>query len=112
MTQSSDPPFVGLPSVADDRQLFENVTKDYELEIQLRASEERYRGLAEQVSDGIFVADSQGRYLDANRAGCEMLGYTLDVLKTLTIPEVLAPDELPRLPEQFERLLRGQIVGN
>ena len=83
MTQSSDPPFVGLASLAGDQQLSK---KDYELEIQLRASEERYRGLAEQVSDGIFVADSQGRYLDANRAGCEMLGYTLDELKTLTIP--------------------------
>jgi PAS domain S-box-containing protein len=109
MTQSSDPPFVGLASLAGDQQLSK---KDYELEIQLRASEERYRGLAEQVSDGIFVADSQGRYLDANRAGCEMLGYTLDELKTLTIPEVLAPDELPRLPEQFERLMSGQIVRN
>jgi PAS domain-containing protein len=40
----------------------------------LRESVERYRRLAEQVSDGIFVTDAQGRYVDANRAGCEMFG--------------------------------------
>jgi PAS domain S-box-containing protein len=112
MTHASDPLFVGLPPLGDDQQPSKNLASDRELEIQLRASEERYRGLAEQVLDGIFVANSQGRYLDANQAGCEMLGYTLDELKTLTIAEVLAPDELPKLPEQFERLASRQIIRN
>jgi PAS domain S-box-containing protein len=113
MTQTSDDPrFVGLPSLADDQQRSKNLSTDRVLEIQLRASEERYRGLAEQVSDGIFVADAQGRYLDANRAGCEMLGYTLDELRTLTVAEVLAPDELPRLSEQFARLSSREIIRN
>ncbi len=40
----------------------------------LRESQERYLRLAEQVLDGIFVTDSQGHYVDANRAGCEMFG--------------------------------------
>src|SRR5215472_9014453 len=67
-------------------------------EAKLRESEELYRQLAEEVTDGIFVADFEGCYLDANRAGCEMLGYTLEELKTLTFADVLAPDELRRLP--------------
>jgi two-component system CheB/CheR fusion protein len=78
----------------------------------LRTSEERYRGLAEQLVDGIFVTDSQGRYVDANSAGCDMLGYALEELKTLTIPDVLAPGELPKLPEQFQRLASGRIIRN
>ena len=79
---------------------------------ELRASEERYRGLAEQIVDGIFVVDSAGHYLDANDAGCEMLGYTLEELKTLTVADVVAPGELRKLPEQFERLATGQIIRN
>jgi PAS domain S-box-containing protein len=75
-----------------------------------RESQERYRRLAEQVSDGIFVTDSQGRYLDANRAGCEMFGYTLEELKTLTVRDVIAPEEVQKLPEQFLQLGSGQVV--
>ena len=68
------------------------------MENALRQSEERYRLLAEQVTDGILVADSHGRYVDANHAGCEMLGYKLEELLALSIPDVLVPDELQRLP--------------
>jgi len=87
-------------------------TARYTAERVLRASEERYRGLAEQVSDGIFVSDSQGRYVDANDAGCAMLGYTLEELKTLTIRDIVSPDEFPKLPEQMRRLASGEIIRN
>jgi PAS domain S-box-containing protein len=76
----------------------------------LRQSEERYRQLAEQIPDGIFLADSQGRYVDANRAGCAMLGYTLEELKRLGFSDVLAPEELPKLSRQYHDLATGQIV--
>ena len=32
--------------------------------------------LVEQASDGIFIADAQGNYLDVNTAGAAMLGYS------------------------------------
>jgi CheY-like chemotaxis protein len=79
-------------------------------EAALRASEQRYRSLAEQVFDGIFIADSGGRFIDANRAGYEMLGYTFEELRALSLPDALAPDELRRLPEQFEHLAARQSV--
>jgi PAS domain S-box-containing protein len=78
----------------------------------LRHSEERYRLLAEQVTDGIFVIDSHGRYLDANRAGCEMLGYKLEELLALSVPDVLVPDELQKLPGQFAHLATGRTAQN
>ncbi|MBV8816941.1 MAG: PAS domain S-box protein [Acidobacteriaceae bacterium] len=76
----------------------------------LRESEERHRLLAEQVADGIFVADSKGRYLDANQAGAAMLGYTIEELLKLRIHDVIAPEELPRLPEHLEELSSGGLV--
>ncbi|HKF65414.1 MAG TPA: PAS domain S-box protein, partial [Vicinamibacterales bacterium] len=89
-----------------------DITARYAAEQRLRSSEERYRGLAEQLVDGIFVTDADGRYLDANRAGCDMLGYSLEEIKTLTVPDVLAPAELWKLPEQVQRLATGDIVRN
>jgi PAS domain S-box-containing protein len=91
------------------RQAAEGALREREA---LRASEERYRGLAEQVVDGIFVADAQGHYLDANQAACELLGYALEELKALTVADVLAPEDIPRLAEQFRLLQHGEIVRN
>ncbi|HET9831110.1 MAG TPA: PAS domain S-box protein [Vicinamibacterales bacterium] len=89
-----------------------DITTRHTAERALRASEERYRGLAEQVSDGIFVSDSHGRYVDANDAGCKMLGYTLEELKALTIRDIVSPEEFARLPEQMRRLGSGEIIRN
>ena len=78
----------------------------------IRESEERYRSLFEQAVDGIFLADPTGRYVDANSAGAQMLGYTLEELRQLTFSDVIAPEEISRLPEQFAELDRGAIVRN
>lgn len=41
----------------------------------LRQSEERYRGLFENATEGIFVADARGRLLGINKALSSMLGF-------------------------------------
>ena len=43
----------------------------------LTENENHFRLLVEQAADGIFIANPQGKYLDVNSAGAEMLGYTL-----------------------------------
>jgi PAS domain S-box-containing protein len=103
---------VGADGRSSWRCAMTDVTSRHAAERALRASEERYRGLAEQVVDGIFVTDSSGRYIDANDAGCEMLGYTLQELKTLTVRDVIHPEELKRLPEQMRSLASGHILRN
>ena len=40
-----------------------------------RAAEEKYRLLFEQVQEGVFVADAEGRLVDCNNAIVSMLGY-------------------------------------
>jgi len=77
---------------------------------QLSQSQERYRALAEQISDGIFVVDTQGRYVDGNRAAADMLGRTLDELFSFSIPDVVAPHHIAELPAEFEKLSAGQTV--
>jgi PAS domain S-box-containing protein len=43
----------------------------------LRASEEKYRSLFENMSQGIFYQDSKGKVIDANGAAVRMFGITL-----------------------------------
>jgi PAS domain S-box-containing protein len=76
----------------------------------LRASEERYRELAEQVVDGIIITSAEGRPLDANRAACDLLGYTLDELRALGPEDLLSAEEIPRVQEMFRRPAGWRIV--
>lgn len=45
----------------------------------LRQSEERYRGLFENATEGIFVADARGRLLGINKALAALLGFARPV---------------------------------
>ena len=76
----------------------------------LRESEERFRLLVEQAVDGIFLIDAAGRYVDANSAGCKMLGYTRDEMLSRTLVDVLAPEEVSRLPLAVAKLAEGQVT--
>jgi PAS domain S-box-containing protein len=75
---------------------------------EIRKSEERFRTLIEQASDGIFVSDAQGKYLNVNSAGCRMLGYSREEILGLGISELIAADETPRLAPHFAKLRGGE----
>ncbi len=91
---------------------YEDITERKLAERALRESEERYRSLFEQITDGIFVTDYDGRYADVNPAGCQMFGYTRDEMLNLTISDVIEPRERQRLPTQFALLATEDIVRN
>lgn len=76
----------------------------------LQRSEERLRELVEQASDGIFVADLDGRYTEVNRAGAQMLGYSRDEIVGKRILDLIPPAEADRLWKEKEQLLKGGIV--
>lgn len=44
----------------------------------VKISEEKYRSLFENMSQGIFYQDSNGKVIDANKAALKMFGLTLD----------------------------------
>ena len=71
----------------------------------LQVSENHFRLLVEQASDGIFIADAEGKYVDVNSAGAEMLGYTREEVLRLSITDVVAPQEVPGVIDERDRIL-------
>src|SRR5262249_38921324 len=61
-------------------------------------------------SDGIFIANPQGFYIDVNTRGCEMLGYTRAEILALHIRDIVAEHEIERVEPEVGRLLGGQPV--
>ena len=88
------------------------ITKRKRAEDSLRRSEEHFRILVEQASDGIFIADQQGRYLDVNSAGAEMLGYSREEVLNRCIPDVVVKEEAERVMQERAQLANGQPVRN
>ena len=74
----------------------------------LVSSRTRTRDLIEQASDGIFLADLEGRYTDVNGAGCRMLGYSRQDIVGKTIVDLIAPEQVAQLSEARQQLLAGQ----
>lgn len=59
----------------------------------LRTSEERYKALLEQSSEGIFTFDpATHRVLEANRQFLQITGYSRDTVGNLTLEDLIAHD--------------------
>jgi PAS domain S-box-containing protein len=66
--------------------------------------------LMEQASDGIFVADARGRFVDANRSGLRMLGYELDELLRMGMQEIIPKEDQELEPIHFDEYRRGETL--
>jgi PAS domain S-box-containing protein len=76
----------------------------------LRASEAHFRLLVEQSPDGIFIADAQGKYLDVNTAGAEMMGYSRDEILALSVSDIVSGEEVPRIAQEWARFAGGNVT--
>ena len=86
-----------------------DITERERVEQEMRESEERLRAMFEGALDGILVADIETRkFLTGNPEICRMLGYSLEEIVHMSIPDIL----LPHAIEQFERLISGEITLN
>ena len=82
----------------------------FKLDHQVRESEARYHALIEQASDGIFLSDPQGNYIEVNSAGCRMLGYTRDEMLTLNMRDLIPCEDVAEAPLRLPEMLLGAAV--
>ena len=75
----------------ETRVMLMDITERKRTEDALKKSEEQYRTLIELASDGIFLANSDGRYIEVNSAGSQLLGYTRAEILQLTMREIVKP---------------------
>ncbi len=78
--------------------------------IPYRAAEELYQALLEQAVDGIFIADAQGCYVEVNRCGCEMLGYTREEMLDLSMADLIPAEDLAHDPLYLDDLRAGKTA--
>jgi PAS domain S-box-containing protein len=70
-------------------------------------SEANYRALFEAASDGIFITNHQGFYIDVNANACRMSGYSREELLSMNLRDLTPPADWPRLDVDRATLLAG-----
>ena len=86
-----------------------DITDSKVLEMALRASEEKYRGIFDESVAAIYVFDARKRFVDSNQAGLDLLGYSREELLSMSIPDVDA-DPTVVLPAHARLLSGGTLV--
>jgi PAS domain S-box-containing protein len=87
-----------------------DITEHKRTEEALKKREARYLDLIEHASDGIFIADSQGNYLDVNSSACNMIGYSREEILKLNIKDLVRPEVQAELPLKLKELGSGKIL--
>jgi len=79
---------------------------------ELRASEERYRGLFESAHDAIWIHNMEGDITAANRACAKLTGYNLEELYNLEAVALLSQDSSGIARGMEKSLLKGEVAGS
>ncbi|NNL76408.1 MAG: PAS domain S-box protein, partial [Desulfobacterales bacterium] len=91
--------------------IYRDITARIKREEQLRASEEEFKNLFEHVASGVFVSSKEGKFLNANQALLDMLGYdSKEEFLNIDLPRDLyvRPEDRRTFQDMMER--DGRVI--
>ena len=99
-------PFRDSDNAISKVAIFRDITESRKAEEKVRASEEYYKRLFENIHCGVYISSKEGKFLDANQALLDMLGYesreeflSIDIEKDLYV----RPEDRQKFQKLMER---------
>lgn len=72
-----------------------DITEKMKAEENLRQSEARFQSYIDYSPLGVFITDNNGKYIDVNKAACDMTGYSKEELLSMSISDLIPNELLP-----------------
>ena len=91
---------------------FRDVTAARKAEEALRESEERFSGAFEHAPIGIALASLEGRWIKANRALCNLVGYSEAELVTRNFRDITHPEDLEASVKNLQEIIAGKTPSS
>jgi PAS domain S-box-containing protein len=88
--------------------IFWDITENKKAEEALRKSERKYREFADSLPEIAFEIDERGNVRFFNRRASEILGYSEEDFRTMSILQFLIPQDRVRVKENIQRILKGE----
>ena len=89
-----------------------DITKQKEAEIALSENEKKFRTYIESSPTAIFIVNAKGQYEYANKAVSKLLGYSMNELLKMSIPEIKITSGGENVLEDFNELKKtGELKG-
>ena len=86
-----------------------DITKRKQAEVALRVSEERYRGILEEMEEAYYEVDLKGNFTFFNESMCKTLGYSRDELIGMSNRVYTSPETVIKTALIFNEIYRTGI---
>ena len=104
-------PFENADKTLSKLSIYRDITEKKKQEEMLWASEEEFKTLFEHIATGVFISSKEGKFLNANQALLDMLGYdSKDEFLSIDLPKDLyvRPEDRHTFQEMMER--DGRVI--
>ena len=104
-------PFENEDGSLSKLSIYHDISKRKKQEEMLRASEEEFKNLFQHVPSGVFISSKEGKFLNANQALLDMLGYeSKQEFLNIDLPQDLyvRPEDRKTFQEMMER--DGRVI--
>lgn len=87
----------------------EDITARRQTEEEMRISKEFFQSVFDAAAIGMTICDITGRFLNVNRAQCEIVGYSEQELLAMSYQDITHPDDLECNVALMQDILAGRV---
>jgi PAS domain S-box-containing protein len=87
--------------------MYLDVSERSKMEARLRESEEKFRGMAENLADVLFIADNDGALQYLSPSAKRMFGWEVGQMISRNLTEFLPDEEIPSLQDEFRQVVKS-----